>query len=59
MRSLASVVRASRQPSLTVPTTISSGTNTLSRKTSLNSESPVISRSGRISMPGDFMSTKK
>ncbi|CFR96012.1 Uncharacterised protein [Mycobacterium tuberculosis] len=58
-RSLASVVRASRQPSFTAPTTISSGTNTLSRKTSLNSESPVISRSGRISIPGVVMSTRK
>ena len=34
------------------PTRQSSGTNTSSRKTSLNSASPVISRSGRTSMPG-------
>ena len=41
---------ASRRPSS--PTTQSSGTNTSSRNTSLNSASPVISRSGRTSMPG-------
>ena len=40
-------------------TTISSGTNTSSRNTSLNSESPVISLNGRISIPGVFMSTRK
>ena len=34
------------------PTTQSSGTNTSSRKTSLNISSPVSSRSGRMSMPG-------
>ena len=59
-RSLASVVRASLQPSSTSPTTSSSGTNTSSRKTSLNSAWPVISRSGRTSMPSLFlMSTRK
>ena len=52
-RSLASVVRATRQPPLTSPTTQSSGTNTSSRKTSLKSASPVISRSGRTSTPGE------
>ena len=51
-RSLASVVRASFQPSSSSPTRQSSGTNTSSRNTSLNSASPVISRSGRTSMPG-------
>ena len=58
-RSLASVVRATRQPPLTSPTTQSSGTKTSSRKTSLNMASPVISRSGRTSTPGEFMSTRK
>ena len=47
-RSLARVVRASGQPPSTSPTTQSSGTKTPSRKTSLNSASPVSSRSGRI-----------
>jgi hypothetical protein len=56
---LASVVRASRHPSLTAPTTISSGTNMSSKNTSLNRLSPVISRSGRMSMPGEDMSTRK
>ena len=59
IRSLANVVRASRQPSFTVPTTISSGTNTPSRKTSLNNAWPVISRSGRIKIPGELMSIRK
>ena len=58
-RSLASVVRASLQPSPGSATTHSSGTKTSSRKTSLNSASPVISRSGRTSMPGLRMSTRK
>ena len=53
------MLRATFQPPLTSPTTQSSGTNTLSRKTSLNSASPVISRSGRTSMPGEDMSTRK
>src|SRR6202034_3479618 len=53
------LLRATRQPSLTVPTTISSGTNTPSRNTSLNNASPVISRSGRIRMPGELISIRK
>ncbi len=52
-RSLASVVRASRQPPSTSPTTQSSGTKHPSKNTSLNRASPVISRRGRTSMPGD------
>ena len=56
-RSLASVVLATRQPPFTGPTTQSSGTKTSSRNTWLNSESPVISRSGRTSTPGADMST--
>jgi hypothetical protein len=58
-RSLASVVRASGQPPSTSPITQSSGTNTSSRNTSLNMARPVISRSGRMSMPGVAMSTMK
>ena len=58
-RSLARVVRASCQPPSTSPTTHSSGTKQSSKKTSLNSAAPVISRSGRTSMPGDVMSTRK
>ena len=56
-RSLASVVRASGQPPSTSPITQSSGTNTSSKNTSLNISMPVISRSGRMSMPGVRMST--
>ena len=41
------------------PTTQSSGTKHSSKNTSVNSASPVISRSGRISMPGEVMSTRK
>ena len=58
-RSLASVVRASFQPSPTSPTTHSSGTNTSLKKISLNNASPVSSRSGLTSRPSDFMSTRK
>ena len=58
-RSLASVVRASGQPSSTSPTTQSSGTNTSLRKTSLNIAWPVSSRSGRMSRPSVRMSTMK
>ena len=58
-RSLARVVRAIFQPSLTVPIWNSSGTNRSSRNTSLNSDSPVISRSGEVRMPSERMSTRK
>ena len=58
-RSVASVLRAIRQPSPGFPTTQSSGTNTSSRKTSLNTARPVISRNGRISIPLLSMSTRK
>ena len=51
-RSLAKVVRASFQPPSISPTTQSSGTKQSSKKTSLNRAAPVISRSGRTSMPG-------
>ena len=50
-RSLASVVFATRQPSCSGPMRCSTGTSTSSRKTSLNSLSPVIWRSGRTSTP--------
>ena len=50
-RSLASVVLATRQPSCSGPMRFSTGTSTSSRKTSLNSLSPVIWRSGRTSTP--------
>ena len=52
-----SMERATRQPSLTSPTTLATGTRTSSRKTSLKWESPVICRSGRTVMPGTCMST--
>ncbi len=41
------------------PTRWSAGTNTSSRNTSLNSASPVIWRSGRMSMPSACMSTTR
>src|SRR6266536_3011745 len=50
-RSLASVVLATRQPSFSGPKRFSTGTSTASRKTSLNSLSPVSCRSGRTSTP--------
>ena len=56
-RSLPSVARATRQPWPTSPTTPSSGTNTSSKNTSLNSASPVSSRSGRMSTPSLRRST--
>jgi len=48
-----------QHPPSTSPTTHSSGTHTSSRKTSLNSASPVSSRSGRTSIPFVVMSTRK
>ncbi|SHS79294.1 Uncharacterised protein [Mycobacteroides abscessus subsp. abscessus] len=58
-RSAVSVLRLTSQPRLTSPTTNSSGTNTSSMKTSLNSAPPVISRNGRTVTPSLFMSTRK
>lgn len=55
-RSLPRVARATVQPWLGVPTTSASGTKTSEKNTSLNSESPVVCRSGRTSTPGCFMS---
>jgi hypothetical protein len=37
----------------------SAGTRTFSKKTSLNSASPVIWRSGRTVIPGECMSSRK
>ena len=51
-RSLPNAAIATLQPSFTAPTTSRSGTNTSSKNTSLNSVSPVISVSGRISHRG-------
>ena len=56
-RSNASIVRATRQPSWSSPSTLATGTRTSSRKTSLKCESPVIWRNGRTVMPGTCMST--
>ena len=58
-RSCASVVFATAQPLCSAPTRWSSGTNTSSKNTSLNSASPVICTSGRTSMPGACMSTTR
>ena len=55
-RSFPRVARATRHPSLTGPTTSSSGTNTSSRNTSLKSFSPVISVNGLTRTPAAFMS---
>ena len=49
--SLPSVARATVQPPSTGPTTSSSGTKTSLKKTSLNSELPVVIFSGRTSTP--------
>ena len=54
-----SVVIPTRQPLLTPPSACDSCTRTLSKKTSLNSASPVSCRSGLIVMPGSFMSSRK
>ena len=51
-RSCMSVPIATSQPSLTLPTTFSTGTRTSRKKSSENSDSPVIWRSGRTSTPG-------
>ena len=58
-RSLARVVWATRHPSPTSPSTLAAGMRTSSRNTSLKWASPVICRSGRMSMPGLAMSTRK
>src|SRR5215510_8360937 len=58
-RSWARVVMATLHPSLILPTTLTAGTRTFSRNTSLNSASPVICRRGRMVMPGVFMSTRR
>jgi hypothetical protein len=52
-------VIAPRQPSLTAPTRFPSGTRTSLKNTSLKSFEPLIWWIGRISIPGDFMSTMK
>ena len=54
--SLPSVARATVQPPFTGPTTSSSGTKTSLKKTSLNSDCPVVMRSGRTSTPSACMS---
>lgn len=58
-RSFISVVVETFQPSPTAPSRCSSGIRTSVRKTSLNSASPVICRSGRTSTPGAVMSQMK
>ena len=58
-RSLFSVVVATRQPPPSGPRRFASGTRMSVRKTSLNSASPVIWRSGRMSTPGCVMSTQE
>ena len=58
-RSWLNVVSATRQPSSSAPTRFPAGTTASLRKTSLNDERPVISRSGRTSTPGWSMSITK
>jgi hypothetical protein len=58
-RSYMSVVSPTVQPLLTPPSTWLSWTRTLSKKTSLNSASPVSCRSGFTVTPGAFMSSRK
>ena len=55
-RSCISSATAMSQPWPSLPTMFSRGTRTSSRKTSLNSLSPFICRSGRTSTPGTRMS---
>ena len=57
-RSFMSVVTATRQPSPSPPRRAVSGMRTSVKKTSLNSASPVIWKSGRTSTPGACMSTR-
>jgi hypothetical protein len=47
------------QPSFSWPIIIEAGICTSSKKTSLNQATPVISTSGRIVMPGVFMSRRR
>ena len=54
-----SVVMPTPQPWFTSPSTLAAGTRTFSRKTSLNSASPVSWRRGRTLTPGECMSTRK
>ncbi len=58
-RSCFNVERLTTQPLPRGPTRFCFGTRTLSKKTSLKSDSPVIWRSGRTSMPGVFMSISR
>ena len=58
-RSDINVVRATAQPAFTSPSRAESGRTTLSKKTSLNSASPVIWRSGRTVTPGASRSATK
>ena len=58
-RSFIRVVIAPRQPSFTAPTRKLSGMRTSLKNTSLKAEPPLICLIGRISMPGDSMSTMK
>jgi hypothetical protein len=58
-RSFMSVALATFHPSPAAPIRSASGTRASVRKTSLNSASPVIWRSGRTSTPGWRMSITK
>ncbi|WBL36803.1 hypothetical protein O0235_04380 [Tepidiforma flava] len=58
-RSKSSVAVDTYQPRFTSPTTMSAGTRTSSKNTSLNPACPVIWTSGRTVMPGSVISTRK
>ena len=58
-RSCISVVIATDQPLFSPPTMFSSGIRASSMNSSLNSASPVIWRSGRVSTPSCSMSIRK
>ena len=58
-RSCINVVMATRQPLSTPPTTFSTGIRASSMNSSLNSASPVIWTSGRMSTPSCSMSIRK
>ena len=58
-RSLVSTAMPTPQPPCSGPSSASAGSSTPVRKTSSNSDPPVIWRSGRTSMPGVAMSIRK
>jgi hypothetical protein len=58
-RSKSSVVAAMYQPRFSSPSRLERGTRTFSKKTSLKPWLFIMSMSGRVLMPGVFMSSRK